>query len=80
MHQRNFGGAERNIALHKKRVRQCVSQVKAGSVVCGYNRPPCVDQLFKLSPVAANDTEIRTLDGEYQKTWNANQEWMSASR
>ena len=43
-----------------------VSHVKVGSVVYRYNWPPCVDLFFDPPPVAANDTGIRTLDGEWQ--------------
>ena len=44
-----------------------VSHVKVGSVVYKYYWPPCFDLFFDPHPVAANDTGIRTLDGEWQE-------------
>ena len=43
-----------------------VSYMKIGSVVYRYNRLTCVDLFVDPSPVAANDTGIRTRDGECQ--------------
>ena len=56
--------------LLRRRVWQCVSHVKVGSVVHRYN----VDQFFDPPPAAANDTGIRPLDGDCQRKRNANQD------